>query len=68
MSNGKEIFHGKDSREKLLKGVNELANAVKVTLGPVEEMLSFNEMVHHILQKMVLQLQNQLSFQMHLLT
>ena len=34
MSNGKEIFHGKDSREKLLKGVNELANAVKVTLGP----------------------------------
>ena len=31
---GKEIYHGKDSREKLLKGVNELANAVKVTLGP----------------------------------
>tara|TARA_R110001592_G_scaffold87117_2_gene257206 strand:- start:6777 stop:8396 length:1620 start_codon:yes stop_codon:yes gene_type:complete len=31
---GKEIFHGKESREKLLKGVNELANAVSVTLGP----------------------------------
>ena len=31
---GKEIYHGKDSREKLLKGVNELADAVKVTLGP----------------------------------
>lgn len=31
---GKEIFHGKDSREKLLNGVNELADAVKVTLGP----------------------------------
>ena len=31
---GKEIYHGKESREKLLKGVNELANAVKVTLGP----------------------------------
>ena len=31
---GKQIFHGKDSREKLLKGVNELADAVKVTLGP----------------------------------
>jgi len=30
----KEIFHGKDSREKLLKGVNSLADAVKVTLGP----------------------------------
>ena len=34
MSNGKEIFHGKESREKLLKGVNQLANAVAVTLGP----------------------------------
>ena len=31
---GRIIFHGKDSREKLLKGVNELANAVAVTLGP----------------------------------
>ena len=31
---GREIYHGKESREKLLKGVNELANAVKVTLGP----------------------------------
>ena len=33
-TNGKQIFHGKDSREKLLNGVNELANAVSVTLGP----------------------------------
>ena len=31
---GKEIFHGKESREKLLNGVNQLANAVSVTLGP----------------------------------
>lgn len=31
---GKEIFHGKESREKLLNGVNQLADAVKVTLGP----------------------------------
>src|SRR6056300_1469237 len=31
---GKQIFHGKESREKLLKDVNELANTVKVTLGP----------------------------------
>ena len=31
---GKQVFHGKESREKLLEGVNELANAVKVTLGP----------------------------------
>ena len=34
MAKGKQIFHGKESREKLLKGVNELADAVKVTLGP----------------------------------
>lgn len=34
MSKGKQIFHGESSREKLLKGVNELADAVKVTLGP----------------------------------
>ena len=31
---GKQIFHGKESREKLLNGVNQLADAVKVTLGP----------------------------------
>ncbi len=31
---GKQVFHGKESRQKLLDGVNELANAVKVTLGP----------------------------------
>jgi len=31
---GKQIFHGKESREKLLSGVNQLADAVKVTLGP----------------------------------
>ena len=34
MAKGKQIFHGKESREKLLIGVNELADAVKVTLGP----------------------------------
>ena len=31
---GKEVFHGESSRTKLSEGVNELANAVKVTLGP----------------------------------
>lgn len=29
----KEVKHGKEARELLLEGVNELANAVKVTLG-----------------------------------
>lgn len=31
---GKQIYHGKESRERLLDGVNQLADAVKVTLGP----------------------------------
>ena len=31
---GKEVFHGESSRANLSEGVNELANAVKVTLGP----------------------------------
>ena len=31
---GKQVFHGESSRQRLLEGVNELADAVKVTLGP----------------------------------
>ena len=31
---GKQIVHGEDSRQGILRGVNALANAVKVTLGP----------------------------------
>ena len=31
---GKQVFHGESSRTKLWEGVNELADAVKVTLGP----------------------------------
>ena len=30
----KQILHGEDSRQAILRGVNKLANAVKVTLGP----------------------------------
>mgnify|MGYP001817889062 FL=1 len=30
----KEVFFGDDARAKMLHGVNILANAVKVTLGP----------------------------------
>jgi chaperonin GroEL len=30
----KEITHGDDSRQAMLRGVNSLANAVRVTLGP----------------------------------
>ena len=31
---GKEIKYGAKAREKMMKGVNILADAVKVTLGP----------------------------------
>src|SRR5580765_3626003 len=30
----KQIVHGEQSRQALLKGVNQLADAVKITLGP----------------------------------
>ena len=30
----KQVVFGRDAREEMLKGVNVLANAVKVTLGP----------------------------------
>lgn len=34
MNNGKVILTGTQARERILEGVNALANAVKVTLGP----------------------------------
>src|SRR6266849_2858188 len=30
----KQIVHGEDSRQAILRGVNRLADAVKITLGP----------------------------------
>src|SRR5204862_6838704 len=30
----KQVIHGEDSRAAILRGVNQLANTVKVTLGP----------------------------------
>src|SRR5881409_442499 len=30
----KQIIHGEDSRQAILRGINTLADAVKVTLGP----------------------------------
>ena len=30
----KQIVHGEQSRQALLRGVNQLADAVKITLGP----------------------------------
>jgi chaperonin GroEL len=34
MANAKQIVHGEDSRQAILRGVNQLADVVKVTLGP----------------------------------
>ena len=34
MANAKQIVLGEDSRQAILRGVNKLADAVKVTLGP----------------------------------
>ena len=45
----KQIKYGEDARKKLLDGVNQLADTVKVTLGPKGR----NEL--HLLQTMVLQ-------------
>ncbi|MDR3677958.1 MAG: chaperonin GroEL [Acidobacteriota bacterium] len=34
MANAKQIVHGEESRHAILRGVNQLADVVKVTLGP----------------------------------
>jgi len=34
MANAKQIVHGEESRQAILRGINKLADAVKVTLGP----------------------------------
>jgi len=34
MANPKQIIHGENSRQAILRGVNQLADAVKITLGP----------------------------------
>lgn len=34
MSNGKDIIYGAQAREAMVKGINKIADAVKVTLGP----------------------------------
>jgi chaperonin GroEL len=34
MANAKQIVHGEESRQAILRGVNKLADVVKITLGP----------------------------------
>ena len=50
---GKEIYHLEKIVEKLLKGVNELADAVKVTLGPRGRNVIIEREGAPTLQKMV---------------
>ncbi|MGH9326421.1 MAG: TCP-1/cpn60 chaperonin family protein, partial [Terriglobia bacterium] len=34
MANAKQVLHGEQSRQAILRGVNQLADTVKITLGP----------------------------------
>ena len=50
----KNIFFGSDARSKMLTGVNKLADAVKVTLGPKgRNVVWINLLAHLELQRMV---------------
>lgn len=48
----KEIKYGAEAREALGAGVNKLANTVRVTLGPKEEMLFLISHTEHLLSLM----------------
>ena len=50
----KDVKFGNDARVKMLKGVNVLADAVKVTLGPKgRNVILDKSLVHQQLLKMV---------------
>jgi chaperonin GroEL len=49
----KELFFDSEAREKMKRGVDTLANAVKVTLGPKGRNVIIRNSVPHRLQKMV---------------
>ena len=44
----KNIFFGTDARAKMLSGVNKLADAVKVTLGPKGRTLLWTSLLEHL--------------------
>ena len=49
----KDVRFGDDVRQKMVKGVNTLANAVKVTLGPKgKNVVLKDHLVHQLLLKM----------------
>jgi len=50
----KEILFNIEARDQLKKGVDELANAVKITLGPKgRNVVIEKNLAHRTLQKMV---------------
>ena len=44
----KNIFFGSDARSKMLTGVNKLADAVKVTLGPKGRNVVMDNLLAHL--------------------
>ena len=62
----KDVKFGTDARNLMLEGVNILADAVKVTLGPKAVMLFLrNHSVHRASPKMVFQLQKKSNLKTH---
>ena len=58
----KDVRFGDDVRQKMVKVVNTLANAVKVTLGPKVEMLFLKDLLgRQQLLKMVYQSRKKLN-------
>ena len=58
----KDVRFGDDVRQKMVKGVNTLANAVKVTLGPKgKNVVLERSFGHRQSQKMVCLLQKKLN-------
>ncbi len=50
----KDIKFSEEARRSMLRGVDTLANAVKVTLGPKgRNVVLEKNLVHHLLQMMV---------------
>ena len=65
----KQIFFDIEARNKMKKGVDILANAVKVTLGPKgRNVVLEKNSVHLLLPKMVLLLQKKLNWKILLKT
>lgn len=58
----KQLFFNIDARSKMKRGVDVLANAVKVTLGPKgRNVVLEKNLVHLLLQKTVLRLLKKLN-------